>query len=70
LVDALASGVSDRKVVEVRVLSWAPPLKSFLWKRGGAKLDIPFIVSISVARSYRARDPARPFGATRSCGEF
>ena len=26
LVDALASGASDRKVVEVRVLSWAPPL--------------------------------------------
>ena len=24
LVDALASGASDRKVVEVRVLSWAP----------------------------------------------
>ncbi len=24
LVDALASGVSDRKVVEVRVFSWAP----------------------------------------------
>ena len=27
LVDALASGASDRKVVEVRVLSWAPILK-------------------------------------------
>jgi len=24
LVDALASGASDRKVVKVRVLSWAP----------------------------------------------
>ena len=24
LVDALASGASDRKVVEVRVFSWAP----------------------------------------------
>ena len=26
LVDALASGASDRKVVKVRVLSWAPRL--------------------------------------------
>ena len=26
LVDALASGASDRKVVEVRVFSWAPSL--------------------------------------------
>jgi hypothetical protein len=30
LVDALASGASDRKVVEVRVLSWAPPLTELL----------------------------------------
>jgi hypothetical protein len=28
LVDALASGASDRKVVKVRVLSWAPFPKS------------------------------------------
>jgi hypothetical protein len=27
LVDALASGASDRKVVKVRVLSWAPVSK-------------------------------------------
>jgi hypothetical protein len=27
LVDALVSGISDRKVVEVRVFSWAPNFK-------------------------------------------
>jgi hypothetical protein len=27
LVDALVSGISDRKIVEVRVFSWAPNLK-------------------------------------------
>ena len=30
LVDALASGASDRKVVEVQVLSWAPISKRTL----------------------------------------
>lgn len=30
------------------------PLPSFFGSRGGAKLDIPFIVSISVARLYWA----------------
>jgi hypothetical protein len=30
LVDALASGASGRKVVEVRVFSWAPLLKYFI----------------------------------------
>jgi hypothetical protein len=28
LVDALVSGISDRKIVEVRVFSWAPNLKN------------------------------------------
>ena len=32
LVDALASGASGRKAVEVRVFSWAPPL--FLHRTG------------------------------------
>jgi hypothetical protein len=30
LVDALASGASGRKVVKVRVLSWAPPPPTFM----------------------------------------
>jgi hypothetical protein len=30
LVDALASGASDRKVVEVRVLFWAPIIEKAL----------------------------------------
>ena len=29
LVDALASGASDRMVVEVRVFSWAPPFARY-----------------------------------------
>ena len=34
MVDALASGASGRKAVEVRVLSWAPTTLNiaFLWK--------------------------------------
>ena len=34
LVDALASGASNRKVVEVRVLSWAPPTRTKSPHRG------------------------------------
>ena len=45
LVDALASGASDRKVVEVQVLSWAPTSTISLCNPGvfqqtGAKVDI------------------------------
>jgi hypothetical protein len=45
LVDALASGASDRKVVEVQVLSWAPsPTISLcnlgVFQQTGAKVDI------------------------------
>jgi hypothetical protein len=36
LVDALASGASDRKVVEVRVFSWAPNLPIMARPQGGA----------------------------------
>jgi hypothetical protein len=36
LVDALASGASDRKVVKVRVLSWAPNPK----ERGRVDTDL------------------------------
>ena len=32
LVDALASGASDRKIVEVRVFSWAPFFSDFLFE--------------------------------------
>jgi hypothetical protein len=31
LADALDSGSSDRKVVEVRVLSWAPIMRKWQW---------------------------------------
>ena len=34
LVDALASGASDRKIVEVRVFSWAPFFVCLFWGDG------------------------------------
>ena len=37
LVDALASGASDRKIVEVRVFSWAPSYFCFGERRNPAR---------------------------------
>ena len=49
LVDAPASGAGDRKVVEVRVLFWAPNKKLF-----------NFQMDVATKWSHRAPVPLRP----------
>jgi hypothetical protein len=48
LADALASGASDRKVVEVRVLSRAPSFSMNLTAPGEHRLPSPLLSAISL----------------------
>src|SRR5699024_6313025 len=55
LVDALASGASDRKVVEVRVFSWAPfykgpPRAGLCFARPSGNLEKPLYASSFLRR--------------------
>ncbi len=73
LVDALASGASDRKVVEVRVLSWAPRYASkasrgialketgmtITLHKGDIPRDLKFGSSIAIDTETMGLNPAR-----------
>ena len=52
LVDTLASGASDRKVVEVQVLSWAPFDSPLLPQKVQQPTDGRFAVNRSISKFY------------------
>ena len=63
LVDALASGASGRKAVEVRVFSWAPTLQGSAMTvelhRGDLPPDIDFGASVAVDTETQGLNPLR-----------
>jgi hypothetical protein len=64
LADALASGASGRKVVEVRVLSWAPSAAS-PGRLGGVLLRRP--TSFAILTSNRRANPGSLHIGKRLC---